>query len=131
MLSYNDAKSIFERARNQIKGAPWGYATRIVRTNMGYGVKHHDTVILEICRENNLDVYYYNTKGWRSRTTKDRLNKYGPLRIFQQKGVWYVNLDGSDAGYGETRVGYHDGLRYAVEPKSALERLMESQQAAS
>lgn len=32
----------------------------------------------------------YNSGGWRTVTTKDRMNQYGPARITQEKGVWYI-----------------------------------------
>jgi hypothetical protein len=32
------------------------------------------------------------TGGWMTSTTKDRMNKYSPVRVTQRKGEWYVNV---------------------------------------
>jgi hypothetical protein len=34
--------------------------------------------------------------GWQTVTTKDRMNKYSPVRVTQRKGEWYVNVPCSD-----------------------------------
>ena len=33
----------------------------------------------------------YNSGGWRTVTTKDRMNTYGPARITQAAGIWYID----------------------------------------
>lgn len=33
----------------------------------------------------------YNSGGWRTITTKDRMNQYGPARITQAAGIWYID----------------------------------------
>lgn len=54
--------------------------------SMAYGVKLHNTVILEIWCDG---TYRFHTGGYRTMVTKDRLNKYGPVGIWQHKGQWY------------------------------------------
>lgn len=45
-----------------------------------------------------------NSGGWRTPTTKDRINKHmGFGSIGQEKGIWYFN-------YGNTKVPFFDGL---------------------
>lgn len=34
--------------------------------------------------------------GWMTPTTKDRMNRYSPVRVTQRKGEWYVNTLCSD-----------------------------------
>ena len=31
-----------------------------------------------------------NTDGWQTRTTKDRMNKYSPVSVYQVDSIWYV-----------------------------------------
>ena len=31
-----------------------------------------------------------NTDGWQTRTTKDRMNKYAPVSVYQVDSIWYV-----------------------------------------
>ena len=52
---------------------------------VAYGVKLHDTFVVKIYP----DKCVLTTGGWQTLTTKDRLNKYGPVRITQRKGAWY------------------------------------------
>ena len=32
-----------------------------------------------------------NSGGWKTSTTKDRINQYSPMIVNQRKGIWYVN----------------------------------------
>lgn len=36
-----------------------------------------------------------NSGGWRTSTTKDRINKYSPVRVYQKDFQWYLN-DGTE-----------------------------------
>lgn len=36
-----------------------------------------------------------NSSGWRTSTTKDRINKYSPVKVYQKKHVWYLQ-DGTE-----------------------------------
>ena len=64
----------------------------------------NNTLSLEYCsgikaiRLHNTDVITFvdntivlNSGGWRTATTKDRINKYSPIRINQDRGKWYAN----------------------------------------
>lgn len=59
-----------------------------------------------------------NSGGWKSVTTKDRMNAQLPdgYRLMQEKGVWYVGRGWNDAA----RVPYFDGMnvpRDVVKPQ--------------
>jgi hypothetical protein len=47
----------------------------------------HETNILTFTPDKKT---VYNSGGWRTVTTKARMNEYGPLSIRQEKGVWYI-----------------------------------------
>lgn len=51
-------------------------------------VKLHNTYVVTI---NSNDTYELNNGGFKTTTTKDRINKYSPARIYQQKFIWYLN----------------------------------------
>jgi hypothetical protein len=36
-----------------------------------------------------------NSGGWRTSTTKDRINKYSPVKVYQRKYEWYLQ-DGTE-----------------------------------
>lgn len=59
-------------------------------------IRLHQTDILEF----DGPVCTITTEGWQTVTTKDRINKYSPIRISSQRGLWYV---------GETL--FYDGIK--------------------
>jgi len=54
------------------------------------GITLHGTCVVRIHPDNSATL---NTGGWYSSTTKDRMNKYSPVRVYQNKGEWYLNND--------------------------------------
>jgi hypothetical protein len=51
------------------------------------GIMLHSTYVVKIHPDNSATL---NTGGWHSSTTKDRMNKYSPVRVYQRKGQWYL-----------------------------------------
>lgn len=43
----------------------------------------------------------YHTGGWKTVTTKARMNEHGPARIWSVRGSWILHLDGKDYGFAE------------------------------
>src|SRR3990167_5719753 len=41
--------------------------------------------------------------GWRTVTTKDRINQFAPVRVYAERGVWYVSN-------GDAAIPFVDGL---------------------
>jgi hypothetical protein len=52
--------------------------TRIIRL--------HDTNVVSVKN----GVYTLNTGGWKTPTTKDRINNHAPVYIYQKNHVWYI-----------------------------------------
>ena len=52
-----------------------------------------------------------NSGGWRTPTTKDRINRYGPVGVWQDRGVWY--LPGSVVFEDGITIGPRGGIRKA------------------
>jgi len=52
-----------------------------------FGVKLHNTYIVIVSPD---ETYELNSGGYRTVTTKDRINKYAPVRIWQERGIWYL-----------------------------------------
>ena len=51
-------------------------------------IRYHNTDIIVISPENN---YLLNSGGWRTVTTKARMSRFTPARIYQEKHVWYIS----------------------------------------
>ena len=60
---------------------------------------HHTDIILK----NKDGTVTLDTGGWKTPTTKDRLNRFSPVRVYSKRGTWFVD--------GE--VPFYDGLTVA------------------
>lgn len=52
------------------------------------GILLHGTYVVKIHPDNSATL---NSGGWRTATTKDRINTYSPVKIFQDKYQWYYS----------------------------------------
>jgi len=50
-------------------------------------IRLHDTDIVTMKGKN----FILNSGGWRTPTTKERINKFAPVRLYQNKGLWYLS----------------------------------------
>lgn len=71
-----------------------------------YHVKLHATNIITFYPDGGVEL---NTGGWRTPTTKDRMNKFSGAHISQERGLWTVRWDGKDYDYADTMRMYRDG----------------------
>lgn len=81
-----------------VRVSPGAIAVRLHTTNI---LTHHDT-----------GAVVYDTGGWYTYTTKDRMNTYGPLRVWSDGGVWYASTYAADH---EPAV-YADGMTASPSP---------------
>ncbi len=69
----------------------------------------HQTDIL--VRNTKTGDWTLNSGGWITNTTKDRMNEYGPVRIGQEKGQWFLFGRGADGATDyDKRYPYADGM---------------------
>lgn len=87
-MNYEAAATLFATARNPEKGKPLTNNTRLWRSadSAHYYITLHGNTIIRIYPTGWM---VYNC-GWRTVTTKDRLNRYLPQRIFQRNFKWFV-----------------------------------------
>lgn len=52
------------------------------------GIMLHSTYVVKIHPDNSATL---NSGGWRTPTTKDRINQYSPVRVYQRDWTWYLN----------------------------------------
>jgi hypothetical protein len=62
------------------------------------GIALHGTTVVCIHPDNSATL---NTGGWYTITTKDRINQYSPVRVYQRKREWYLD-DGTPYTDGVT-----------------------------
>ena len=64
------------------------------------GVRLHRAHVVTITRSGE---YVLNSNGWRTTTTKSRMNDFCPARVSQKRGEWFVE-------YGGKTIPYFDGI---------------------
>jgi len=87
MITYQKCKELFETAKNKENGKPIANNTRLLKDGDDYIIRLHRTDIVRINPDN---IYTVNTGGWQTVTTKERLNRYLPIGIYQEKHIWYT-----------------------------------------
>lgn len=61
--------------------------TYLVPVEGGIAVKLHQTNVVTFHSDGNVTL---NSGGWRTVTTKERINRYSPARVYSEGGVWFV-----------------------------------------
>lgn len=88
MLTFAKAESLFATARDSSSGKPIATATRLVKIdNDSYGIRYHATVVVTISRNGS---YKLNSGGYRTKTTKLRINDWSPATVYQKDCKWYL-----------------------------------------
>lgn len=65
------------------------------------GIMLHSTYVVKIHSD---DTYTLQTGGWQTVTTKDRINQYSPVKVYQRKYEWFVKLNGKEYPFMEGMV---------------------------
>ena len=87
MITYEEAKSLFEHCRNQDRGHKLAHKTYIHMKGRSCAIRLHKTDIVIIRPDG---TYRINTGGFRTTTTKRRMNSVLPCSIGLQHGVWCI-----------------------------------------
>ena len=53
------------------------------------GITLHSTCVVRIHEDG---TYTLSNGGWQTPTTKDRINKYSPVKVYQRNYEWFVKL---------------------------------------
>jgi hypothetical protein len=64
----------------------------------------HGTAVVTFRRDGTCTL---DSGGWKTATTKDRINNFSPFRVSQVRGVWLVRINGDD-------VPFVDGMTFAT-----------------
>lgn len=88
-----------------------GVATTIYTENGETVVRYHQTAVVRFSK----DSITLNSGGWRTNTTKTRMNQAANqfglgYQVVQDRGNWYVCMD--DADGNEVRRDFTDGMTF-------------------
>jgi hypothetical protein len=77
------------KGRNKQQRKLHGRSTALVRhDDQAISVRYHNTDIVTY-RQNGDTVL--NSGGYKTATTKARINEYASVRLYQNKSIWYIN----------------------------------------
>lgn len=81
------------------------YKTWAVREGSSVGIRHHNTTVILYDEDGTITM---DCAGWRSHTTKERLNNWLPpgWGIYQKNHVWYLHNN-----QGPNKWTYKDGIQ--------------------
>ena len=104
-MNYEEAKRLMETARDKDKGEPLDKAnTRLYEVNDStyihpvYEIRLHGNTIIRLISINSVTLYELSSCGWRTVTTKERLNHYTPFHVYQKDRDWFVGIWGRGCG---------------------------------
>jgi len=104
-MDYETAKTMYETTRKR----KLQNNTYLVKTDNGYGIKLHNTIVVEYLPDRTI----LNSGGWKTPTTKNRINEYmstGIWSLIQNNGVWLISTGGF--GVAATNYVFADGCYY-------------------
>ncbi len=81
--------------------------THLVRIDFNTIAVQHQRTHVVLIRRNGM--YTLNSDGWRTHTTKDRINAYSPARLFQKAREWYLQTSNGVVPYRDNMVVNNDG----------------------
>lgn len=87
MITYAEATALMRTARNGRRKLGNNTYLESAGPWTDYAVRFHATRVVLIHADG---TYTLNTGGWDTVTTKARINKYGPARVYSDRGTLYV-----------------------------------------
>jgi hypothetical protein len=86
-------------------------------------VQLHHTNVVTFHKDGRIIL---RTGGWQTVTTKDRLNNYSPVRVFQRDYEWFVAFPKADGGYDwKNAIEFESGMDVRHNPV-AVNRLRQT-----
>lgn len=112
LKTYDDAARIAATRKRKIDNN-----TYLVVHSNAYALKLHDTEIVQYWPDRSIELY---AGGWRTPTTKARMNDYTPASIWQGDGLWTCQWMGKSYPYADHMRLYPDGtvMGYGIDPNA-------------
>src|SRR5260221_7675367 len=92
-MNHHSAMSLLRTARSIDAGKPIDRNTRLMLRGTSVAVRLHNTDIVTYAENGTVTL---NTGGWKTVTTKVRINDYSPFSVWSRKGCWFVNINGKE-----------------------------------
>lgn len=92
-MTHTEAVSMVRGKRNATSRKVGNNTRAILRENGDVQIVLHSTPVVTIHKDG---TYTLRTGGWNTVTTKDRINQYSPVRVYQRDYQWYVTINGKE-----------------------------------
>ena len=99
-MTYEGAMKVLKGKRSR----KVGNNTYLLDKGAYVAVKLHKTEVVGLYADGSVVL---NSGGWRTVTTKARMNEYAPCRVYSKKHVWYVDVVDEN---GRRTVEFYDGM---------------------
>lgn len=100
-MNYAEAVSMVRGKRNANRRKIGNNTYAEILHDNSVGIMLHSTYVVKIHPDN---TYTLQTGGWQTVTTKDRINQYSPVRVYQRNYEWFVKLNGKEYPFIEGMV---------------------------
>jgi hypothetical protein len=101
MMNYTEAVTMVRGKRNANRRKVGNNTYAEILYDNSVGIMLHSTYVVKIHEDN---TYTLQTGGWQTVTTKDRINQYSPVRVYQRKYEWFVKINGKEYPFIEGMV---------------------------
>lgn len=90
-MNYSQAEELFSTARNKRAGKPIANNTRLFKDDEVFRIRLWETDIVKIYPD---DIFELFSGGYRTYTTKERINKFIENGyVYQRNNTWYIGKD--------------------------------------
>lgn len=89
MMNYDAAVKMVRGKRNSDRRKVGNNTYAEILNDTTVAIKLHNTYVVKIHADG---TYTLNSGGWQTATTKDRINQYSPVRVYQEKYQWFVTI---------------------------------------
>lgn len=93
------------------------YAER--RSDGSIAIKLHSTDVVTFKPDNSVVL---NSGGWKTHTTKERINSFAPVRLWQKSGRWFLGSNGSTIEFADGLTIHADGSITGGKPASEADK---------
>lgn len=100
-MNYAEAVNMVRGKRNANRRKIGNNTYAEILHDNSVGIMLHSTYVVKIHPDN---TYTLQTGGWQTVTTKDRINQYSPVRVYQRNYEWFVKLNGKEYPFIEGMV---------------------------
>lgn len=91
-MNYNEALSMVHGKTNRKSRKVGNNTYAEIEYDNSVSIRLHGTTVVRFYPNGLVKL---NSGGWQTSTTKDRINKYSPVKVYQKKFVWYLE-DGTE-----------------------------------